>query len=77
MAELIPTLIGTTVYRDATDRTMSQMDKSEASGWRLHSHPNMVMRGSPVANSGRTWILADILLIYETFDLDAVFCSQN
>lgn len=42
-------------YDIATDRTTSQMFhrmyKCEASGWRFHSTPNVVMRGSPVTGS--------------------------
>jgi hypothetical protein len=47
-----------------------QMSKCEASGWRFHSLPNMVMRGrSPVAGSGKDgarWILANILQIFSS-----------
>uniref|UniRef100_A0A673ZFN0 Inositol polyphosphate phosphatase-like 1a n=1 Tax=Salmo trutta TaxID=8032 RepID=A0A673ZFN0_SALTR len=52
-------------------------------GSECNTLPNMVVRGSPVASSGRRWNQIDIgrhsdnLLIDESFDLNTVFCSQN
>ena len=75
------------LYGISTDRTMRQifhwMYKYEASTWCFHSLPNMVVRESPLARSGRKWNEMDYglhsanVLIDETFDLNTVFCSQN
>jgi hypothetical protein len=57
----------------STDRTMSQifhrMCKCEAFGWRFHRLPNMVMRRSPVARSGKIWSEIDFGLILQIFSL--------